>query len=242
MSHAREVQGDEALPEMPEKPFAGYVEPARMPDSAARRTLVEGLPPLVFPRNPQLAVPSEEDCLVLWDKYAMPENIRAHSRLVAGFAAAMAEKAAENGADVHVPSVFAAGMLHDLGKFYSIQNGGSHGQIGGAWVQNETRNPHIAQGVIQHVRWMWQVDETVDPWLLSYCIIYADKRVMHDAVVTPDERYQDLLDRYGHTDAAKARIGVSHQQGLEIEAALSRRLGIPLHAHSFDSGRLVERA
>ena len=220
-----------------------YIEPVRLSDNAARQSLfLTELPPLVFERNPDWAVPAEEDCLVLWDKYAMPENIRAHSRVVAGFASALAVRAEEAGADIHVPSVLACGLLHDLGKFYTIKNGGSHGQVGGAWVMNETRNPHIAQGVIQHVRWLWHVDETVDPWLLAYCIIYADKRVMHDAVVTAEERYADLLERYGHTEDAKKRITGSHKQGLDIEAALSRRLRMPLHEYTFDSGRLVKRA
>ncbi|MDL2210236.1 HDIG domain-containing protein [Desulfovibrio sp. OttesenSCG-928-O18] len=223
--------------------FQGYIEPTRLGDAAARRSLsVRELPVLVFERNPEWRVPDEAECRALWDKYDMPEHIRAHSRMVANLAVAVAEKLAEAGAAVHVPSVLACGLLHDLGKYYTIKNGGSHGQVGAAWVQNEIRNPHIAQGVLQHVRWIWQVDETIDAWLLSYCIIYADKRVMHDRVVSLEERYVDLVARYGITEDAKARIAVANRQGQEIEAALSRRLRMPLHEYTFDSGRLVKRA
>lgn len=220
-----------------------HIEPVRLSDSAARRSRhLKSLPPLTFARNPDCAVPNDEECLALWDKYAMPEHIRAHSRVVADFAAALAEKAEQEGANVHVPSVRASGLLHDLGKFYTLKNGGSHGQVGGAWVMSETRNPHIAQGVLQHTRWAWHVDETVDAWLLPYCIIYADKRVMHDTVVDPEVRFADLLERYGLTEEARKRITASHEQGLDIEAALSRRVRIPLHEYTFDSGRLVKRA
>lgn len=222
--------------------FREYIEPVRLSDSAARRSLhLEGLPPLAFARNPSWSVPGDAECAALWDKYAMPEHIRAHSRVVAEFASALAEKAEQEGADVHVPSVRACGLLHDLGKIYTVRNGGSHGQVGGAWVVSETRNPHIAQGVLHHTRWPWNVDETVDSWLLSFFIIYADKRVMHDTVVSPEDRFADLLERYGHTEDAKKRITRSHQQGLDIETALSRRLRIPLHEYTLDSGRLVER-
>ena len=55
-------------------------------------------------------------------------------------------------------------------------------------------------------------------------------------------RLEDLLLRYGITDDAKRRITSSHNQGLEIEAALSRRIKVNLHEHTFDSGRLVKRA
>lgn len=226
--------------EMPH--FEGYVEPVRLTDSAAQRTHVTTLPPLSFPRNPEWPVPDRDECRALWDKYAMPAHIRAHSAVVAEFAACIAAHLAEQGADIDVPSVLASGLLHDLGKFYTVTHGGSHGQVGGAWVMNETRNPLIAQGVLHHVRWPWAVDETMDPWLLSYCVIYADKRVMHDQVVSPDERYKDLLERYGHTDAAKDRITALHVQGKEIEAALSRRVKVNLHEYTFDSGRLVKRA
>ena len=219
-----------------------HIEAVRLSDSAVSRSRhLAGLPPLVFVRNAALGIPGEDDCVALWNKYAMPEHIRAHSRLVADFASALAEKAEAEGADMHVPSVRASGLLHDLGKIYTLRNGGSHGQVGGAWVVNETRNPYIAQGVLQHTRWAWHIDETVDSWLLSYCIIYADKRVMHDTVVTPEDRFADLLERYGHTEEAKKRISSSHQQGLDIEAALSRRLRIPLHEYTFTYGRLVKR-
>ena len=222
--------------------FEGYVEPVRLGDSAARRSLyLKQLPSFTFERNPDWPVPNREECFALWDKYAMPQNIRAHSLVVAEFAVCLAQCLADHGADIHVPSVLASGLLHDLGKFYTIKHGGSHGQIGGAWVINETRNPHIAQGVIQHVRWPWNIDETIDAWLLSYCIIYSDKRVMHDRVVTLEERYVDLLERYGVTEDAKVRIAISHQQGLEIGAALSRRARRNFNEYTFDSGLLVHR-
>lgn len=222
--------------------FEGYIEPVRLAGGAARRPLSPKSPPaLSIARNPEWFVPTREECHALWDKYAMPDHIRAHSTMVAEFAACLAAMLAERGADIHPPSVLASGLLHDLGKVYAITHGGSHGQLGGAWVMNETRNPLVAQGVLHHVRWPWAVDETVDPHLLAYCIIYADKRVMHDVVVAPDERYEDLLLRYGVSDDAKARITAAHNQGVAIEAALSRRIKVALHEHTFDSGRLVRR-
>ena len=227
----------------PQSHFEGYIEPVRLPEGAANRSLhLQKLPPLSFFRNPDWAVPGREECQALWDKYAMPEHIRAHSAMVAEFATCLATMLADNGADIHVPTVLASGLLHDLGKFYTIKHGGSHAQVGGAWVMSETRNPLIAQGVVHHVRWPWHVDETVEPWLLVYCIIYADKRVMHDKVVTPEERYADLLERYGVTESARAHITIAHNQGQEIGAALSRRVKVNLNEHTFDSGRLVKRA
>lgn len=201
-----------------------------------------GIPPLLFDPDPSCPVPSAEECAALWQRYAMLEHIKDHSRMVAEVATILAARAAEQGAAVDVPSVRAAALLHDLGKSYTIEHGGNHGQVGASWVVRETKNPLLAQGVLHHMRWQWDVNADEDRHLLCYCIIYADKRVMHDRVVSTSERFADLLDRYGQTESARQRIESSHRQGLEIEAALSRRLKVALNEHTFDCGRLVQRA
>ena len=46
---------------------------------------LEGLPELSFPQqlSNQDVILRDDDCYALWDRYAMPENIRRHSRFVA---------------------------------------------------------------------------------------------------------------------------------------------------------------
>jgi putative nucleotidyltransferase with HDIG domain len=212
-----------------------------MPYPTPRPLSPGALPPLVFSPDPSWPVPGREECAALWDRYAMPPHIRDHSRLVADFAVLLAERARELGARIHVPSALAAGLLHDLGKLYAIDHGGSHAQIGAAWVMAETRNPHIAQGVARHVCWDWEIDLQQEAWLPWFCLIYADKRVMHDTVVSARERYEDIRARYGHTPEARERIAAAHRQGLEIEKALSLCLRMDLHECTFDRGRLVQR-
>ena len=75
---------------------------------------------------------------------------------------------------------------------------------------------------------------------LPLFVIYADKRVRHDACVPLEERYEDLLTRYGRTEAAREGIRGSYEQGKTIERALSAQLGWALHEDSFDCGRLVQ--
>lgn len=183
------------------------------------------IPPLFFSRDPDRQVPDEAGCAALWDKYGMPEHIRAHSRLVTDIAVTLAEALEAAGADIHVPSVRASALLHDLGKIYSIEHGGSHAQLGAAWVMAATRNPHIAQGVIQHVRWIWDVDVDDDRQLLTLSVLYADKRVRHDQIVSLEERFEDIMARYGRTERARQRITAAAEQGRVVEAALARRLG-----------------
>lgn len=201
---------------------------------------------LAAKQNPQTVfIPRAEDCRALWERYNMPAHIRAHSEMVAEMAMALALKASSVGMRVIPEAVHAAGLLHDLGKIHSIKHRGDHGQIGAAWVMRETRNGPIAQAILFHVHWPWEdkllecVDN--DDFFISMAVLYADKRVKHDGYVGLDERYADLMDRYGVSDHARQRIEASHMQGRSVEAALSRRLGVPIHEYIAHRGRLVKR-
>jgi hypothetical protein len=71
-------------------------------------------------------------------------------------------------------------------------------------------------------------------------IIYADKRVKHDRIVSLRERRADILDRYGTTADRCRRIGRSFRQVEEIANEFGNLIGVDLHAHPFDRRRLVE--
>ena len=187
-------------------------------------------------------IPRKEDCDALWDRYGMLDNIRAHSSLVANLAYGISLLARDKGIAVYPEAMLAAGLLHDLAKTYTISHGGSHAQLGAAWVMHETRNPQISRAVLFHVHWPWEDVLCDDRLFMVMALEYADKRVRHDAYVSLDERFEDLLVRYGVDEYAKTRIRMSHEQGKRIETGLSTRLGVNLHEYIADSGRLVKRA
>ncbi len=198
--------------------------------------------PLTLPVPPApsgvFPVPGDARCLALWDKYDVPPHIREHSFLVACIATELAKAAQLAGFDVDVHEVRASALLHDLAKAYTIRSRGSHAQLGAAWVVMETGNPRIAQGVAHHVWWPWQPD--VRAHFLPMAIIYADKRVAHDQIVTLEERYHDLMDRYGTTAKSIEGIERSHAQALEIVQAFNQLLGFNPDARDFDCRRLVQ--
>ena len=182
----------------------------------------------------------DEDCFALWDKYAMPDNIRRHSLFVAQIAQTLAELALQKNVRLSIAQVRASALLHDLGKFYSLQYGGSHAQIGASWVVAETRNYQIAQGVIHHVHWPWDVPEDASICQIPLLVLYSDKRVKHDTAVTLEERCKDLQVRYGVNQEARASIKASFVQFRAIEKTLSKFLGWEcLDAYSFTCRGLV---
>ena len=202
---------------------------------------LEGLPSPRLPSPRDLPpAPSDAECFGLWDEYDMLPHIRAHSLSVARVATTLALAAQRAGLDVDVQTVRASALLHDIAKTYTIRHGGNHSQLGGAWMQERTSNPVLSMGIVHHVHWAWEVD--VRAFFLPLAIIYGDKRVRHDTVVTLAERFEDLYTRYGTTQYIRDRLAESQGQAAAIETALSETLGMNVHEHTFDSGRLVERA
>ncbi|WP_458400727.1 HD domain-containing protein [Mailhella sp.] len=192
------------------------------------------LPSLSFPVSPSWYVPDEAQCVRLWDKYGMMPHIREHCRAVASVALEIVRRAGERGLipegrGLDAPSVLAAGLLHDIAKTYTIRHGGSHAQLGAAWVRDETSNPALAQAVLWHVSWPWQegpLDDSADPLRLPIIIAYADKRVRHTEVVTLEQRFEDLLIRYGIDDERRERITGYLNRTKTVEKALFDRIGV----------------
>lgn len=199
------------------------------------------LPETIFSNEKYPPAPTEEECLALWDKYAMLPNVRRHSLLVAHIAGTLARRAASLGINADIPTARAAGLLHDIAKTYCLKHGGSHEMLGAAWAVYETGHYGIAQAVLAHVRWPWTVPRDRRICSLPFFVIYADKRVRHDSCVTLKERLEDLLERYGKTPASREGIRESMRQAGEIERCLERHLGCCLNEDTFDCGRLVER-
>jgi len=187
------------------------------------------LPPLDFPPRGGNA-PSEDECRALWEKYEMPEHIRAHSEQVAHFSVFLAELAVERGYAVQVEEVRACGLLHDIAKSYALRHGGSHAQLGAAWVLAETGHAGIAQGILHHVCWPWPLGEERF-CTLPILVLYADKRTQHSDFVTLEKRFADIAVRYGIHKQARQGIEASHRQAVSIEHALSARLGVKLDAY-----------
>jgi putative nucleotidyltransferase with HDIG domain len=195
--------------------------------------------PLVpFPAESRGRIPADEECFASWRAFGMLDHIRSHSLLVADIATDIAGLASQAGVAVHVQAVRASGLLHDLGKTHTVRYGGNHSQIGATWVMELTRNPAVAQGVVHHVYWPGRVDVRLHT--LPLAIIYADKRVKHDRIVSLRERRADILDRYGTTADRCRRIGRSFRQVEEIANEFGNLIGVDLHAHPFDRRRLVE--
>ena len=209
------------------------------------KNLPPHLLPVPRPFDPNRPIPSEAQCRAWWDEFDMFDHIKEHSLQVAHIATTIAELAvraktpepARIFPERFIATVRTSALLHDLGKTYCIRHGGNHSQLGGAWVQELTGNPTIAQGVTHHVFWPGALDP--ERFFIPLAVMYSDKRVRHTEIVSLDERAQDLYQRYGRTEAKRAMIKHSMDQIQDVERIFESQLKEKLHAYPFDSRRLV---
>ena len=176
-------------------------------------------------------IPSTEECFRLWDEYEMMDHIKKHSELVARVAVKIASKILKKGINIDIDCVRASALLHDIAKTYTIKNGGYHTQLGAAWMLDRTKNHAIAQGILHHVFWPGPLD--IEKYPLPLIIIYSDKRVKHDKVVSLEERMRYILNRYGKSYERMQQIIYSFNQAREIEKIFNKILEVNLRCASF---------
>ncbi len=153
-------------------------------------------PPVPAPRP---AVPSPEECLGLLRLFKVPGHIRRHSELVARLSWRLASDLNRHVGSRHDADLLrAAALLHDIAKTFSGEGLTDHAAEG-ARILRERGLSRIADLVERHIDPGPGTEHLRDDEILAYC----DKRVRHEDLVSLEERYLDLLTRYGggHTSA-----------------------------------------
>jgi len=164
-------------------------------------------------------IPGRQECLELMKTYRMLPHIQAHSHMVCTVAVEIARALNGNGSRFDIAEIEAAALLHDITKTQSLETGEDHASTGAALLKKLGFH-RIAQIVQEHITprdrgAMLTVEELIS---------YADKCVLHDRMVTLDERFDYLVQRYGHTELALNRIAAAKQRTRAIEDKIMREL------------------
>ena len=165
-------------------------------------------------------IPTYEECRRLFDETGMLDNIREHSIMVARVSCAIAENLAA-GCPINIDLVRAGALLHDITKTRALSTGEHHAETGGDLLR-EMGLPRIAEIVAEHVE-LASFDPD-GPLLEKEIVHYADKRVKHTEIVTLHDRIDDLLVRYGKTDAHRQHIMNKIPFNLMIENKIQKYL------------------
>lgn len=156
-------------------------------------------------------IPTREECLKLLNEYKVNESIQRHSKAVAKVAVFLAKKLKENGVEININLVEAAGLLHDSLKAVSFTHfeGLSEeelkktkelqakypetGHAEAAYLELKDKYPEVARVVRVHTPKHILQATTLEEKLVNY----ADKRVLHDKIVALKDRAKHYREKYG---------------------------------------------
>ncbi len=178
-----------------------------------------------------MRIPPRSECMHMLADMEMPDHIKNHSMLVCRVALLITDGLASAGVSLNRPLVKAAALLHDITKPRSFTTGENHSQTGGEHL-TEAGYPEVGDIVRQHV--------ILDAYFKGEApceaeiVNYADKRVLHDQVVSLDDRMTYILERYAKTEEHRRWLRVVWDQTLLLEERLFSYL-------NFGPGQVGER-
>jgi uncharacterized protein len=144
-------------------------------------------------------IPGEESCIALLERYRTPEHIILHSKKVWEVGRVLGLELIKKNLTVDMDLIRASCLLHDVGKYPCILDGTKYHDVRGEQILEQEGFPDVARIVVQHVILRSSLD---DPIAEEHVLFYADKRVVHDAVVSLEERFDYLESTYGKTPLA----------------------------------------
>jgi uncharacterized protein len=159
--------------------------------------------------------PTLSECLDLMTTYRMLPNIREHSERVRDVALMVAGHLAAAGVALDLGLIEAGALLHDIAKTATFHNGGEHARLGAQWLV-DLGYPAVAEIVREHV-WLSRSPSEPGPLREVEIVNYADKRILHNQVVTLPRRFADLRRRYGRTPEIIQRISSNEKRSMVLE-------------------------
>lgn len=151
----------------------------------------------------------------------MLEHIVAHSLQVCRVGMCLVDSLKAQEIHLNGQLVQAAALLHDITKTRSFETEENHALTGSQHLIDHGF-PGVGDLVRQHVR----LDDYSRTENLTEAEItnYADKRVLHDRIVSLDERMNYIMERYGRQPAHRQRIHLLWEKTKDLETQIFRYL------------------
>lgn len=138
----------------------------------------------------KINIPSKEQCLQILKNNKTPSNVIEHCKAVARIAGEIAGKLIKKGRKVNKELVVAGALLHD------IERHKDNHVARGAELVKKLGYPEVAKVVLKHTLYKVEIRENQPHTFEEKIVFYADKRVKNDKVVSLEERYDDIKERY----------------------------------------------
>jgi len=166
-------------------------------------------------------VPSVQACYRLIEEMGMLPHIVTHSEQVCRVALCLVDHMNHKAVGVNRSLIQAAALLHDITKTRSFETGEDHAATGRELL-TDRGFPMVARIVGQHVH---LDDEPRGDGVDEEQIVnYADKRVLHDEIVSLERRMAYIVERYGQGETRRKRIMLLWEESRELEALIFRHV------------------
>lgn len=183
-------------------------------------------------------------------EFHVPSHVLAHSKKVAEVALFLGEKLIEKGEKVDLDLIEKGSLLHDilricdfhiwephkfpenltkgkLEKWNSLREKfkGIHHADAAYQIFMEKGHKNLAEIILKH-KFVYILDKRFAPKTWEEKIVYyADKRVMHDKIVSLDERIKDGKKRNVHSKKALALSEKAEKRIYELEKEIFEKIG-----------------
>ncbi len=203
-------------------------------------------------------LPTRKECFDILARYNVPRHIVNHSTAVAKLAVFLAQTLRDKGIDINIELVERACLLHDVMRVCDFTESGfekferdlsKDDKIKWQKLQAKYGNtvheeaaydilrakyPQVASVIKKH-RYMSLLDRADKPTMWEEKIVYyADKRVMHERIVSVKERLEEGHKRNVHLHGTEAlsRINTAMVDPLiyQLEEEISEKAGMDVSA------------
>lgn len=166
-------------------------------------------------------IPSIEEAYFLLEKEKVPGHIVKHSEKVALISLFIGCFLRESGESLDLDLLVTGALLHDIKKYKSILTGENHAVLGEEYMKSLGYS-RIGEIIKAHIH--LEIEFTKKSISEEEIIHYADKRVMHDRIVSLKERFEDLKKRYGKTEKVIERLKTLEKLNYLIEKRIFEKL------------------
>ena len=145
-----------------------------------------------------MKIPTKEECLEILKEANVPDNIVSHVKAVHDFSMKIVDLLERKGIKVNRILVAAGALLHDIKKL----NSNDHITEGYEFVKS-LDFPEVAEVIRKHGLQHLGDGKFVPKTWEEKIVFYADKRIKNDKVVSVDERFVYVKQKYNHYNIEK---------------------------------------
>ena len=138
-----------------------------------------------------MKIPSKEECVKILKQNNVPDNIIAHTRAVCDFSMKVCDLLEKRVIKINRNLVAAASLLHDVKKLAPREH-----EIEGAGYISSLGYAEVGILIKKHGLKHLFEDEFMPKTWEEKIVFYADKRVTNDRIVSVDERFEYIKQRY----------------------------------------------